>query len=462
MGREIRILIVDDDQLILDGFSEVLTEEGYMVSPATSGTEALAKLDEEFFDLLLLDHRLPEPGPQGLDLLKISRKRYPDIAAIIVTGYGTMLLASDAFKLGVLDFVEKPVENRTLLDAVERSLRLSALSRENRYLRYQITAAYDSTDIVGLSPEMLEIHEQVRRLASVDIPVLIQGKSGTGKELVARALHDGGKRKAGAFIAVNCTTLTPELQESELFGHVRGAFTGADSDKQGLFETASGGTLFLDEIGDASLRTQRNLLRALQGSKIRRVGTSVEIDVDVRVVAATRRDLDEHIRSGKFDEGLFYRLRVDTIAMPPLRERREDIPLLVNHFLKKHGSKQGKQIGEVDQKTLRLLMEYDWPGNVRELENIIQRATILSDGEVITADALPDDLAISETKNGTDLTPLKFSEAKRRFEKSYVEAQLSRTKGNISQAAKASGMSRNNFKDKMRKHEASAEAFREF
>lgn len=460
MDRKVSLLIVDDDPRILDSFSEVLTGKGYKVSTAASRKEALAKLDEEFFDLLLLDllldHKLPESELQGLEILKIARERYPDIAAIIITAYGTVPLASDAFKSGVLDFIEKPVDNRTLLNAVERALRLSALSRENRYLRHQLVAAHGFTDIIGQTPEILKIHEQMRRLAIADVPVLIRGESGTGKELIAKALHYSGMRKNGAFVPVNCAALTTELQESELFGHVKGAFTGADSGKQGLFEIASGGTLFLDGIEGASLETQRKLLRALQESKIRRVGTSVEIPVNVRIIAATRRDLSEYIQSGKFDDGLFHRLSVFTITMPPLRERYGDIPLLVNHFLRKHGPKLGKQITEADQDTLQLLMTYNWPGNVRELENIIQRAMILADSEIITADALPDNLVISKAKNRTDLTSFRFSEAKHRFEKSYVEAQLRRTKGNISKAAKASGMSRNNFKGKMKNHKVSA------
>ena len=460
MAREISLLIVDDEPRIREDFSTFLTEAGYRVSTAGSGKEALEKLDAEFFDLLLLDHRLPDPEIQGLDVLRISRERYPDIAAIVITGHGTVPLASDAFRSGALDFIEKPVRIPDLLSTVDRALKLSALGRENRYLRHQLAAAYDFGGIIGQTPGILKIHEQMRRLSVVDVPVLIQGESGTGKELVARALHYGGLRKSGPFVPVNCTAITAALQESELFGHVRGAFTGADSDKAGLFETASDGTLFLDEIGDAGLDTQRKMLRALEESKIRRVGTSVEIPVQVRVVAATSRDLGEHIRSGVFDEGLFYRVNGFSIVIPPLRERREDIPLLVDHFLKKRGPKLGKHIAVVHQDALDILMNYDWPGNVRELENIIQRAMILTDGEIITADVLPDDLVGSTGTGMDDLTSVRFSEAKRSFEKLYVEAQLRKTKGNISQAAKISGMDRSNFREKMRHHGIDAETLR--
>jgi len=452
LEREISLLIVDDELHVRETFSEILSEMGYRISVASSGEEALEKLDAEFFDLLLLDHMLPNSELQGLDILKLSRERYPNISAIMVTGHGTVPLVSDAFKAGVLDFVQKPVRPDALLSAVERALQVSALSRENRYLRHQLTERVDFEEIIGQAPEILGIHEQVRRLAAVDVPVLIQGESGTGKELIARALHYSGLRKSGPFIPVNCTAIATELQESELFGHVRGAFTGADSDKDGLFEAASGGTLFLDEIGDASLDTQRKLLRASEDAKIRRVGTAVEIPIDVRIVAATCRKLEEEIRAGEFDDALLYRLNVFSIVLPPLRERREDIPPLVDHLLSKHGSKLGKQITNVDQDALDILVEYNWPGNVRELENIVQRALILTDGDIITRDVLPDDLVGAPGTHLDDLTAFKFSEAKRRFEASYLEIQLKRTGGNISQAARASGMDRNNFRDKMRSH----------
>ena len=459
MEREINLLIVDDEPEIRKTFSDILSIMGYRASTAGNGEEALEKLDEEFFDLLLLDHILPHSELQGLDILKLSRERYPDLAAIMITGHGTVPLVSDAFKAGLLDFVQKPVRPNTLQSAVERALRVSALSRENRYLRHQLAATTDFGEIIGQTTELLDIQEQVRRLAAVDVPVLIQGESGTGKELIARALHYGGVRQDGPFIPVNCTAIATELQESELFGHVKGAFTGADSDKDGLFETASSGTLFLDEIGDSSIDTQRKLLRALEESKVRRVGTAVEIPVDVRIVAATSKKLDETIEAGAFDEALWYRLNVFSIVLPTLRDRRLDIPMLVDHFLKKHSSKLGKQITNVNQDALDALVAYNWPGNVRELENIIQRAIILTDSDIITADALPDDLTGSSEADIGDLTVLRFSEAKRRFEASYIETQLRRTGGNISQAARASGMDRNNFRDKMRGYGIDPEAF---
>ncbi|HJZ83929.1 MAG TPA: sigma-54 dependent transcriptional regulator, partial [Polyangia bacterium] len=368
-----RILIVDDEASMREFLSICLRRAGYAVEPASGGPEALRKLDgDSDFDVVVTDLKMPGSG--GLDVLDAVKKRAPSTEVIVITAYATPETAIAAMKRGAYDYLTKPFKVDEIEVVVARAMEKRALVRENRLLRAELKGQYHLDRLVGKSAAMARVFDLVRKVAAAKTNVLITGESGTGKELVARALHQIGSRPDGPFVAVNCGAIPEALLESELFGHLRGAFTGADRDHPGLFVAASSGTLFLDEIGELPMALQVKLLRALQERSVRPVGGSTEREVDVRVVAASNRDLEGEVERGAFRQDLYYRLNVIQIQMPPLRARRDDIPLLAHLFAERYAAELGKPVPILAPDALRALCEYDYPGNVRELENLVERA----------------------------------------------------------------------------------------
>ncbi|HEX7285525.1 MAG TPA: sigma-54 dependent transcriptional regulator [Candidatus Angelobacter sp.] len=382
------ILIIDDEVAIRESLETLLEFEGYTVSSAETGEEGLAHLAETPFDLVLLDFALPDRN--GLEVLAEIRNRDPQLAVIMITAYGTVDNAVRAIQGGATNFIQKPWDNEKLLADVRIAVARSRAEVENQQLKRALKERYSFAEIVGKSEPMLRIFDLVSQVASSRSTVLIQGESGTGKELIAKAIHANSPRKNQPFVPVNTGSMPADLLESTLFGHVKGAFTSAISSKKGLFEVADGGTIFLDEIGTMSLETQSKILRVLQDRKFMHLGGVHEVQVDVRVIAATNIDLKTLVREGKFREDLFYRLNVITVDLPPLRSRPQDVPLLVTHFLAKFSTENGKPPRQISPEALRPLMDYGWPGNVRELENVIERAVVLSNAPVIGIDLLPD------------------------------------------------------------------------
>ena len=384
------VLIIDDETAIRESLETLLEFEGYSVQSAESGEEGLAKLAETPFDLVLLDFALPDRN--GLEILADIRSRDPQLAVIMITAYGTVDNAVRAMQSGATNFIQKPWDNEKLLADVRAAVARRRAEEENEQLKRALRQRYSFENIVGKSDPMLRIFDLVGQVATSRSTVLIQGESGTGKELIAKAIHANSPRKGHPFVPVNTGSMPTDLLESTLFGHVKGAFTSAVSSKKGLFEVADGGTIFLDEIGTMSLETQSKILRVLQDRKFMHLGGVHEIQVDVRVIAATNIDLKVLAREGKFREDLFYRLNVITVDLPPLRSRAVDIPLLVNHFLARFSTENNKPPRQISPEALRPLMDYGWPGNVRELENVIERAVVLSNSPVIGIELLPDQI----------------------------------------------------------------------
>jgi DNA-binding NtrC family response regulator len=384
------ILIIDDEAAIRESLETLLEFEGYSVESAETGEQGLAKIGQRPFDLVLLDYALPDRN--GLEVLADIRERDPQLAVIVVTAYGTVDNAVRVIQNGATNFIQKPWDNEKLLADVRGVVARRHAEEENEQLKRALRQRYKFENLVGKSEPMLRVFDLVSQVASSRSTVLIQGESGTGKELIAKALHTSSPRKNRPFVPVNTGSMPSDLLESTLFGHVKGAFTSAVASKKGLFEVADGGTIFLDEIGTMGLDTQSKILRVLQDKKFMHLGGVHEIQVDVRVVAATNIDLKAQVREGRFREDLFYRLNVITIDLPPLRGRPGDIPLLVSHFLTKFSTENGKPVRQMSPEALRAIMEYGWPGNVRELENVIERAVVLSNAPLIGADLLPDNI----------------------------------------------------------------------
>ncbi|MGC2162129.1 MAG: sigma-54 dependent transcriptional regulator [Silvibacterium sp.] len=386
-GDAHRILIIDDEAAIRESLETLLALEGYSVETAINGEEGLERIEERFYDLILLDLALP--GKSGLEVLPLIRERQPSLPVIMITAFGKVDNVVDAIRSGAQNFVQKPWDNEKLLADIRSAIGRYHAEEENIQLRRAMKQRYSFSNIIGKSDVMLRIFDLVAQVAPSRSTVLIQGESGTGKELIAKALHAHSPRKDKPFVAVNTGSMPTDLLESTLFGHVKGAFTSAIAAKKGLFEVANAGTLFLDEIGNMGIDTQAKILRVLQDKRFMQLGGVQEIQVDVRIIAATNVDLRQAVRDGKFREDLFYRLNVISVDLPPLRSRREDIPLLAAHFLKYYAEENGLPPRSLAPDALRALVDYDWPGNVRELENAIERGVVLSSGPVIGSELLP-------------------------------------------------------------------------
>jgi DNA-binding NtrC family response regulator len=434
------ILVVDDDVAMRELLRDVLTDRGHRVGLAQDGKEALKQLGEGDYAAVLTDLRMA--GMQGNELLSEIKRVYPDVNVVVMTAFGTVESAIEAMKLGAYDYLTKPVKTDEVVLTMEKALREAALRREVDSLRRTVHKEYSFHQILGKSKPMQEIFDLIRRVADSTTNVLITGESGTGKELAAKAIHYNSPRREGPFVPVNCAAIPEPLLESELFGHVKGAFTDAKIDKRGLFEEANGGTLFLDEISELPTLLQAKLLRAIQEHEIRRVGSTRAVPLDVRIIAATNLALAEEVKAKRFREDLYYRLNVIEIRMPPLRERREDIPLLVEAFLHKCAEASKKPLRGVSEPALSLMMDYPWPGNVRELENVVERALTLARGEKIVPDDLP---AMIRGSRGDRRI---LDEAAERtlplhdVEKEYIKRILEKTGGNKYQAAQVLGIDR--------------------
>jgi DNA-binding NtrC family response regulator len=389
-SHEGSILVVDDESAIRENLELLLSDANYKVTLAENGTEGLKKLESEYFDLVLLDVMMPDKN--GLEVLREIHLSSPETAIIMITAFGTIENAVTAIKAGAADYVTKPWDNEKLLLDIRNGIQQRKLQLENRELKKALKQRYGFSNIVGKSEKMLKIFDLVTQVAQSRSTVLIQGESGTGKELIAKAIHANSNRSENAFVTVNSGSLPTDLLESTLFGHLKGAFTSAVSSKKGLFEVADRGSIFFDEIGTISLETQAKLLRVLQEREFMRLGGIETIKVDARIIAATNVDLKTLVDQGRFRADLYYRLNVIAVQLPPLRERKEDIPLLVGHFVRRFCDENGKLHCEVGPEVLKLLVEYDWPGNVRELENVIERAVVLSPQRQITVDLVPEHL----------------------------------------------------------------------
>ena len=459
-NRPVKVLVVDDDRIVLRAVSEILQREGYQVVAIDDAVEGLAASKDPAIDVAVLDIKMPNLS--GLDLLKAVKQSRPDVEVIMMTAFGTVETAVAAVKAGAYDYLTKPFENIDDLSlTVGKAAERKALKDRTRVLEEQLTARDQFEELIGQSPQMRAIFKMVETVSYSSATILIQGESGTGKELVARAIHYRSPRKDRPFVAVNCSALTDTLLESELFGHVKGAFTGAVGNKKGLFEAADGGTIFLDEIGDVPPATQVRLLRVLQEGEVKRVGANESIKVDVRVIAASNIDLSKAKDQGKFREDLFYRLNVIAVHLPPLRDRPEDIPLLAHHFLKMYATKVGKKVNGITQAAMEALARNRWVGNVRELENVIERAVVLTSKEVMDVDDLPPGFHDAPKGGGEvevfSLAHLPYAQAKRlamrAFERRYLSALLEKSGNNVSSAARAAGVDRSNFRRLLKQYE---------
>jgi len=445
-----RVLVVEDEAGIRLALTGLLRREGYEVVQCERGADALAQLEASEFDFVLTDLALGE-GPSGLDVLRCTKERQPETPIVMITAHGSEKIAVEAMKLGAEDYVPKPFDNDEIRLVVRRALERTQLARENRLLRDRVEREFGMGNLLGRGAAMRAVFETIRKVAETDLTVLVRGESGTGKELVAQALHEGSARKSGPFVAVNCAAISRELVESELFGHEKGAFTGADARRIGRFEAAHGGTIFLDEIGDMAPDTQAKVLRVLQERSFERVGGAKPIAVDVRVVAATHRDLEKDVTTGRFREDLYYRLKVVEIRLPALRERPEDLPALAERFLAQVAERLGRPKKRLAPDAEAALARHAWPGNARELRNLIEQAVVLAPGEEIEAADLPIGGGALPARAAGELP---FAEAKRAavegFEREFLLRALRANGGNVSRTAEAIGMVRQSLQQKIR------------
>jgi len=440
------ILVVDDEEVVRESLASWLTEDGYRVDTAADGPAALARLAERGYAILLVDLKMP--GMDGLEVLAKARAIQPDAAVIIMTAYATVDTAVQAMKQGAYDYLVKPFEPEELSMMVGKLTNAQTLQRENVLLRKALKRQFEFKDMVSKSPKMEAVFELARIAAKSHSTVLILGESGTGKEVLARAIHAESPRKDGPFVGVSCAALTETLLESELFGHERGAFTGATGAARGKFEIAARGTLFLDEIGDISPKLQLDLLRVLDAREFRRVGGTQLIKTDVRIIAATNRDLKKLVELGTFREDLYYRLNVIPVTLPPLRDRKEDIPLLVEHFLVQFRAEMRKPLEGVSKEAMEMLMAHPWPGNVRELRNVLERGAVLARGPILTPLEL--DLAAPQTPGAA---PAETPESLREAERRHIVAVLRQHRWNITHSAKTLGIDRVTLYNKIRRYQ---------
>jgi DNA-binding NtrC family response regulator len=460
MASNPRILVIDDELIVCESCQRILEEEGLEVEIALSGAEAFTKMKENPFDIVITDLKMP--GMDGMEVLRAIRKEYPDTFVIMITGFSTVETAVEAMKLGAFDYIPKPFTPDEVSIVVKKAIEQKSLLLENIYLRQELSEKYGFQNIVGKSKKMQEIYRIIAKVAPTDSTVLINGQSGTGKELIARAIHFNSPRRDKQFVTVDCAVLSENLLESELFGHIRGSFTGAVTTKPGLFEVANGGTVFLDEIGNISLSIQAKLLRVLQEREFTPVGGTKAKKVDIRLIAATNKDLEKMIKEETFREDLYYRLNIVPIHLPPLRERLDDIPILSVHFLKKYSEEMGKTIKGFTPEAMERLIKYPWPGNVRELENVIQRTVVMIDEEMVRVEhlILPGQQEREPAESSVPLTSEELKEIKKQLrekavediEKAFVTNALVRNEWNVTRAAEEVGMLRPNFQALMRKY----------
>ncbi|MFH0810024.1 MAG: sigma-54 dependent transcriptional regulator [Pseudomonadota bacterium] len=454
------ILVVDDSPRVCDAICEILEPEGFVVEKAFSGDDALGRIGNHFFDVVLSDLRMP--GPDGMELLKYLRDSSPETITIIITGYGSIQTAVEATKLGAFDFLTKPVKLEEIIHTVRKAIEHRSLKRENLALKQELSRKYEFRNIIGQSEAIEKVFRIINKIAETDSTVLILGESGTGKELVARAIHYNSHRKEKPLIPVNCGAIPSELLESELFGHEKGAFTSAIRTRVGRFELASGGTIFLDEIGDMSPSLQVKILRVLQEHSFERIGGTRTIKVDIRVIAATNKNLEEAVRDGRFREDLYYRLNVIPVVVPPLRDRKEDLQILVEHFLQEFSRHRGRHIKSLSSGVMDCFRAYSWPGNVRELENVIERIFILSEGDEISIADLPRRLQDGfhhklPQPQGQPLEVclpaggVSFNTAVSDFEKMLIVEALNRTGWVKNKAAQLLGLNRTTLVEKIKK-----------
>jgi two-component system nitrogen regulation response regulator NtrX len=446
-----RVLVVDDEAGVRASLAGILGDEGYAVDAVESGEEALLALESRRYDLVLLDVWLP--GADGLEVLRRIREADAELPVVVISGHGTIETAVKAVRLGAQDFVEKPLSLEKTLLAVRNTLQRRRLETEVRALKRQLDERYV---MVGESPALVRLRAEIEKAAPSNGRALVFGENGTGKELVARAIHARSLRAAGPFVEVNCAAIPEELIESELFGHVKGAFTGALAARKGKFELADGGTLFLDEVGDMSLKTQAKVLRALQEQRIEPVGGARSVEVDVRVIAATNKNLEEEIQRGRFRDDLYFRLNVIPLHVPPLRERREDIPLLARHFMAVLSAEHGRRPRSIARGALEALSRLPWPGNVRELRNIIERMVIMAPGDTIELGHLPASLLESLPEGSASAAAAEapgrgtLAEAREAFERAFIMRAYRECLGNMSRTADALGVERSNLYRKMK------------
>jgi DNA-binding NtrC family response regulator len=443
-----RILIVEDQERMRESMVIAFQVEGYEVEEAGNGEEAMEKTHGSSFDLVLTDLKME--GMDGLDLLRRIKGAYPQTEVIVITGHGTIQSAVEAMRQGAYDYITKPFQAEELLIASKRALEKGRLLKRVRNLEEQVRDKYSFEGIVGNSQAIQRIIALIKQIAKTDSTVLIQGESGTGKELIAKAVHNNSKRSRSAFVTINCGAIPENLEESELFGHVKGAFTGAVREKKGLFEEANSGTVFLDEISNTSISTQVKLLRFLQSGEIRRVGENRTIHLNVRLIAATNQDLSEEVKKGNFRDDLFYRLNVIPVTLPPLKERRTDIPLLCQHFLEKFAVKMEREIPKISKRAMNILMNHHWPGNIRELENAIERSMAMTDSDIIEPeDLLLPTMAIPERKTSTK----KMKEEMAQLEKARILKALEMADGKLKEVAAALDISTTTLWRKMKKYD---------
>jgi len=455
-----RILVVDDEEIVIRSCLRVLEGNGYEIDVAHDGHEALRKVESNTYDVMILDIMMPNLG--GMEVLRRVKETHPDIDVIMITGLSQIETAVQAMKLGAFDYISKPFEPDELKLVVQRARERRQLLQENLNLKSAVSSKYRFDNIIGSSPPMQAVYRLVAQCAPTNSTVLLTGESGTGKELIARAIHYNSLRKDKPFVAVDCNSLSENLLESELFGHVKGAFTGAVTSKKGMFEVAGSGSLFLDEIGNFSLATQAKLLRVLQEREFRAVGDTRTQTANFRLITATNRDLNAMVVAGTFRDDLFYRINIFPIHVPALRDRRDDIPALAYHFLKTFSAELGKKVTDISEGAMSALANYSWPGNVRELENVIQRAAILTSDTVIRRAHLvnivdpsrrPDDFAVPRT--GDELKRLKKAAREKsveEIEKQFVLEALKRNQWNVTKSAEDTGLQRPNFQALMKKY----------
>lgn len=454
------ILLVDDEKNMLISLNAILRDEGYEVEPVSSAEEALKIMEEKFFNLIISDLKME--GMSGLDLLEKVKLKNPSLPLILITAYATPKSAVEAIKSGAFDYIQKPFEPEEILFSIRRALDFFQMQKENLNLKKTLHERQALDEIIGEDPGIAAVRQMIQAVAPTQATVLIEGDSGTGKELVAKAIHELSTQSSKGFFPVNCAAIPDPLLESELFGHEKGAFTGAHTLKKGKFEAAHGGTLYLDEIGDMSLGLQAKILRVLEDGKFQRVGATESIHSDARIVAATNKDLKKAIQAGTFREDLYFRINVISIKLPPLRERITDLSFLIQNFIRRFNIIYNKNIQDVEPEALKILSTYHWPGNIRELRNIMERAVLLEKNDFIQAKSFPAEL-LQKNKNGAGLIPLSdeidFKNTVEGYEKQLIQWALQKNKNRISLSAKALGLSRHSLRHYLLKYFKSSSEF---